>query len=448
MKRAIIKGVFLGIIFALALMVLSTVMNQGNTDMTTEMGEATYPVVSMFVDGHRVNSLHGYTDSMSSAYLRETLQPVENDRKVSVQIDTYGREIESIAFEVRSPDGERLVENTQVDEYELNEDTVNFQITLKDLIENDTEYMLIFLVTPQGAEPIRYYSRIIMSDSLHIQEKLDLPVGIIWVAVGGTRIETWTSKEAYRNSPVFSPQLEASGRIDGLSPGERYEKLIVPFLPFAVKGFLWYQGENNCGMGDRAYVEKYKILVNSWRKAFRNENAPFYSVLLAPHIYSDRIHRNTSRPVTAEELPLFRDQQLKTLSVVSNTDIITISDLVDDLRDIHPSYKWEVGARLARVALAKDYGHTEIVWSGPRVKEATLIADSIVLSFGHVAAGLKTNNKKRLEWFEIAGSDGVFHPAVADIKDKDKVVVYHPEIKRPVKVRFGWHETAIPNLVN
>ncbi len=173
MKRAIIKGVFLGIIFALALMVLSTVMNQGNTDMTTEMGEATYPVVSMFADGHRVNSLHGYTDSMSSAYLRETLQPVENDRKVSVQIDTYGREIESIAFEVRSPDGERLVENTQVDEYELNEDTVNFQITLKDLIENDTEYMLIFLVTPQGAEPIRYYSRIIMSDSLHIQEKLD-----------------------------------------------------------------------------------------------------------------------------------------------------------------------------------------------------------------------------------------------------------------------------------
>ncbi len=282
----------------------------------------------------------------------------------------------------------------------------------------------------------------------NIQEKLDVPVGIISVAVGGTRIETWTSKEAYRNSPVFSPQLEASGRIDGLSPGERYEKLIVPFLPFAVKGFLWYQGENNCGMGDRAYVEKYKILVNSWRKAFRNENAPFYSVLLAPHIYSDRIHRNTSRPVTAEELPLFRDQQLKTLSVVSNTDIITISDLVDDLRDIHPSYKWEVGARLARVALAKDYGHTEIVWSGPRAKEATLIADSIVLSFDHVAAGLKTNNKKRLEWFEIAGSDGVFHPAVADIKDKDKVVVYHPEIKRPVKVRFGWHETAIPNLVN
>lgn len=173
MKRAIIKGVILSIVFVLALMILSTVMNQGNTDMTTEMGEATYPVVSMSVGGHRVNCLHGYRESMSSAYLRDTLQPVENDRKVSVQIDTYGREIESIAFEVRSPDGERLVENTQVEEYEQNEDVINFQITLKDLIENDTEYMLVFLVTPQGSEPIRYYSRMVMSDSLHAQEKLD-----------------------------------------------------------------------------------------------------------------------------------------------------------------------------------------------------------------------------------------------------------------------------------
>lgn len=173
MKRAIIKGVFLGIIFALALMILSRVMNQGNTDMTTEMGEATYPVVSMSAAGHRVNTLHGYAQSMSSAYLRETLQPIENDRKVSVRIDTYGRKIESIAFEVRSPDGERLVENTQVENFEQNEDVIDFEITLKDLIENDTEYMLVFLVTPQGAEPIRYYSRMVMSEVLHVQEKLD-----------------------------------------------------------------------------------------------------------------------------------------------------------------------------------------------------------------------------------------------------------------------------------
>lgn len=172
MKRAIIKGVLLGCIFALALMVLSRVMNQGNTDMTTEMGEATYPVLSMYVGTYRVGSLHGYTQNMESAYLRDNLQPVDEDRKIDVKIDTYGRGIDSIAFEVRSLDGERLVESTQVEDYEEEEDVASFSITLKDLIENDTEYMLVFLVTPENSTPIRYYSRIVLSGSLHVREKL------------------------------------------------------------------------------------------------------------------------------------------------------------------------------------------------------------------------------------------------------------------------------------
>ena len=105
MKRAIIKGLCLGCIFALALMILSAVMNQGNTDMTTEMEEATYPVLSMYVGNYRVGSLHGYAQNMESAYLRDNLQPVGEDRKIDVRIDTYGREIDTIGFEVRSLDG-------------------------------------------------------------------------------------------------------------------------------------------------------------------------------------------------------------------------------------------------------------------------------------------------------------------------------------------------------
>ena len=122
MKRAIIKGVLLGCIFALALMILSRVMNQGNTDMTTEMGEATYPVLSMYVGAYRVGSLHGYAQSMECAYLRDNLQPVGADRKIDVKLDTYGRGIDAIAFEVRSLDGERLVESTPVEDYEMEED--------------------------------------------------------------------------------------------------------------------------------------------------------------------------------------------------------------------------------------------------------------------------------------------------------------------------------------
>ena len=173
MKRAIIKGVCLGCIFALALMILSKVMNQGNTDMTTEMGDATYPVLSMYVGAYRVGSLHGYAQNMECAYLRDNLQPVGADRKINVKIDTYGRQIDEIGFEVRSMDGERLVESTPVEKYEEKDGEITFSITLKDLIENDTEYMLVFLVTPKENTPIRYYSRIVLSDSFHIQEKLD-----------------------------------------------------------------------------------------------------------------------------------------------------------------------------------------------------------------------------------------------------------------------------------
>ena len=146
MKKAILKGILLGIIFMAALMLISAVMNQGNTDMTTEMSEASYPVVSMFADGYRVNSLHGYSTSMDSAYLRDTIQPVGSDRKIAVHLDTYGRSISEIAFEVRSLNGDRLVESTGVEEYEMQDGAIEFTITLKDLIEYDTEYMLIFLV--------------------------------------------------------------------------------------------------------------------------------------------------------------------------------------------------------------------------------------------------------------------------------------------------------------
>lgn len=173
MRRAIIKGCLLGVIFVLALILISRVMNQGNTDMTTEMSDATFPVMTMEVEGYQVNNLHGYAESMDCAYLRDTLQPVGSDRKIMAKLNTYGRNISQIAFEVRSLDGERLVESTEVTEYEQEDDEILLNITLKDLIEYDTEYMLVFLVMPQGGGEIRYYTRIVLSESLHMQDKLD-----------------------------------------------------------------------------------------------------------------------------------------------------------------------------------------------------------------------------------------------------------------------------------
>ena len=282
-----------------------------------------------------------------------------------------------------------------------------------------------------------------------IQKQLNVPVGIITSAIGGTRIEGWTPAEAYKESALFASQLkEHNGKIDGYGAGNWYNSMIEPLVPFAVKGFLWYQGENNCGISDRQYAEKYLVMVEYWRSVFNVPNAPFYNVLLAPHIYSDRLHKGSSRPVTAEGLPIFRAQQIKAQTMIVNTEYVSVSDLVDNLKDIHPSYKWIVGERLAHVALAKTYGVDTLTWSGPRLRSTILSGDSLIVQFDYAAKGLKTSDGKRVNWFEIAGIDGVFRPAIADIKGLDQVRVYHPDIKKPVYVRFAWHETAIPNLTN
>lgn len=282
----------------------------------------------------------------------------------------------------------------------------------------------------------------------NIQDSLKIPVGIITVALGGTRIETWTPKEAYEQSPFFSKEIKEKGNIDDWGVGEWYEKLLKPVIPYSIRGFLWYQGESNCGVDEMRYVEKFQVMSSWWRKVFLDKDLPFYYVLLAPHIYSDRMHKGGKHPVTAEKLPEFREQQKQIRNVVTNTEYISIMDMVDNLRDIHPSYKWYVGQRLARIALHKNYGYHQILYRGPELNRVEKIDDKLVLYFDNVGDGLKVCDKRRLKWCEIAGKDGIFRPAIADIEGKSKVVVYHSGITAPEYVRLGWHEVAEPNLVN
>ena len=281
-----------------------------------------------------------------------------------------------------------------------------------------------------------------------LQRSLGVPVGIVTAALGGTKIETWTPREAYERSAAFVGELERSGRIGGLGPGQWYKTYVAPIVPLAVRGFVWYQGENNCGAGDRQYAEKFGVLTQWWREAFRAPDAPFYYVLLAPHIYSDRMHRHNNGPTTAETLPLFREQQKRGGELAGNCEYVCITDLVDDLRDIHPSYKWTVGDRLARVARAKTYSQGDVEWSGPRAVSASAAGGKVTVAFSHVADSLRASDGRRLGWFEVAGADGVFHPAAADITSDSTVAAFSIYVPQPRYVRFGWHETAQPNLEN
>lgn len=271
-----------------------------------------------------------------------------------------------------------------------------------------------------------------------LQATLHVPVGVISSAVPGSRIEPWISQEAFRNDAAF-----ADKKVEG-EPGKFYEPMIRPLVPFSMAGFLWYQGETNCFLKETVmYTQKMNTLITSWRKAWDDQPLPFYYVSLAPFRYSESKDNVT---LTKETLPEFREAQEMLLNL-PNTGMIVTTDLVTDLSDIHPPYKWEIGRRLALVALHDTYGHKEIVYAGPVFEKMKARNGAVELQFNHTGGGLISRNGLPLTGFQIAGADGVFVEATATIDGK-KVIVSAKEVPKPVAVRFGWDEAAQPNLAN
>jgi sialate O-acetylesterase len=276
-------------------------------------------------------------------------------------------------------------------------------------------------------------------------EKLGVPVGLIHTSVGGTRIEPWTVPTAYEGLPGLSAYAApgaGDGHIDGIRIGELYDSMVKPFVPFSLRGFLWYQGESNLISGDGdIYTEKMRALINGWRAAWAEPEAPFYFVQLAPHLYTAR---KQPKLLSADALPLFWEAQTKALSI-PHTGMAVITDTVDALDDIHPVNKRDVGLRLARLALARTY-QKDVVDSGPVLKEFKILDGNVALKFEN-AEGLRCRDDKPPGGFTIAGEDRVFVPAVAKIS-QGGVIVSSPEVKEPAAVRFAWSERANPNLVN
>ena len=173
MKKAIIKAAIVLSVFIIALITISNLMNQGNTDMTIEMAEATYPVVTVSYDGYRLNQMHGYAESMEVSQMRESITPLTSGRRIELEINTYGTVVSAIGFEVRSLDGGRLVENTQIEEFKQEGDLIAVSFGLKDLIDVNQEYMLVLLLTLGGGKEVRYYTRVISTEEYHVEEKLN-----------------------------------------------------------------------------------------------------------------------------------------------------------------------------------------------------------------------------------------------------------------------------------
>jgi sialate O-acetylesterase len=313
-------------------------------------------------------------------------------------------------------------------------------------------------------ETVGTFSAVAYFFGLEIQQKLGVPVGLIHSSWGGTPAESWTRKEVLESNPTLLPILtrynlgltqrpayetdlaawkqekEANPQTtrpkpteplsggSNKSPYKLYSGMIRGLEPYALRGVIWYQGENNA---ERAYQYRtlFPAMIANWRADWQQPDMPFYFVQIAPH-----------KSQNAE----IREAQLLTLQTVPHTGMAVITDVGDSL-DIHPRDKQTVGHRLALWALAKDYGQKNLAYSGPLFKSMNVKNGQARLSFDY-ADGL-TAKDGPLREFTIAGPDSVFRPAQARIEGR-AVVVSSPQVARPVAVRFGWSKSPMPNLFN
>lgn len=172
MKNAIIKLVtFIGV-FIISLIVISFYMNKGNTDMTAQMSGAALPTVAVEARNADINLMRGFYSVMETAGMRESITPVGEQRQVNIVIHTHSQEIQQAAYEVRSIDGTRLIENTILSDFDKNGSDLRTSFRLKDLIEEGKEYSLIFILTLENEREVRYYTRVIQQE-YYLEEKLD-----------------------------------------------------------------------------------------------------------------------------------------------------------------------------------------------------------------------------------------------------------------------------------
>jgi sialate O-acetylesterase len=303
------------------------------------------------------------------------------------------------------------------------------------------------------------------------------PVGIVLTCWGGTQIESWIS-DAARNStsiaatlaarwlrdksewtpervarypadmaawrkaevqavethtknPLHWPQPPATDDSPAL-PGGLYNAMIAPLEPYALRGFLWYQGEANTGRADE-YAELMRTLITSWRAAWGEGTPPFYFVQLAN--YASEGHEGD------RDWARLRDAQTQTLALPETGMAVTFD--IGEAHNIHPRNKQEVGRRLALIARAKVYGIPPEI-SGPVFAGAAREGAALRVSFTH-AGGELVGRDGPITAMEIAGADRVFHQADAQIIG-DTLLVSSPDVAEPVAVRYAWTNAPVANL--
>lgn len=172
MKKRIIKGLTLAAVFCLGVMGFGQLTNHSNQDLTTEMADATLPLVSLFIrndatnEQMQVNELRGYTSQMNAVYMRDSITPIHDDRILPVKIRMYDTRVDGLSYEIRSLDMDRLIVDAVVEDYDEENGKINADISIQNLLEEEEEYLLILKLS-SGKDTIYYYTRIMEEENCH-----------------------------------------------------------------------------------------------------------------------------------------------------------------------------------------------------------------------------------------------------------------------------------------
>ncbi|MBX7258290.1 MAG: 9-O-acetylesterase [Candidatus Hydrogenedentes bacterium] len=326
----------------------------------------------------------------------------------------------------------------------------------------------------EGFSAVSYYF------AKYVQAKLRVPVGIVNTSWGGTRIEPWTPPVGFEGLPSLAgiladirmntpnsaeyqaalrdaiakaeawipaakqaleagafppalPTIASASTLNGSgSPTALYNAMVAPLVPYANRGFIWYQGESNRGEG-MLYRDKMEALIKGWRAVWNDDKLACYYVQLAPFNYGN----------SPQALPEIWEAQSAALGI-PGTGMAVINDIAN-VSDIHPRNKNDVGKRLALLALNKTYGKG-VKCEGPTFDRFKVEGNEMRVYFKH-ARSLKTRDGAAPTWFALCGPDGVYHPANAAIEGSHLVLTANG-VSTPVAVRFAWDHIAEPNLLN
>lgn len=334
------------VVFIISLFVIDFILNKDNSELTMDMPKATLPVVSIMSGEYKINTMYGYTSKREEAYTKDSITPISTDRNISLVIDTYQVDIKSVAYEVRSADGKRLIEGRDITVLQKMPDKIQFSIQLKDLTDENTEYSFVTILTMEDGKTVYYYTRFIHGENYYEKEKLDFIMSFHNTAFSddGTEIKKYlesNSKGDNSNYHKVDIHSDLSQVMWGALPVEKTEEpvILIKDITTQTAGVVlkYPLKKTGVGAGDYYFVEEY----------YRVRYTPNRIYLLDFERTMDEIFRadknsfsndKVNLGITDEQVSMVESEGGKNLAFINADRLFVYSNIDNKLAEVFSFY--------------------------------------------------------------------------------------------------------------